>query len=95
MDIWEVAVGETVVCVLEPGNFHEKNAVAVEKDGRIIDHLPWKVSRFCVLAFSKDTCRWNHSLHFDWKKPDGRQDCWQAKVTDYSCNLLCRSSSIH
>ena len=23
-DIWEVAVGETVVCVLEPGNFHLK-----------------------------------------------------------------------
>ena len=26
--------------------FMTKNAVAVEKDGRIIGHLPWKVSRF-------------------------------------------------
>ena len=28
---------------------HDKNAIAVEKDGRIIDHLPWKVSRFHTL----------------------------------------------
>ena len=38
---WEAAVGETVVCMLEPGNY---NAIAVEKDGRIIGHLPQKVS---------------------------------------------------
>ena len=48
-DIWEVAVGETVVYVLEPGNFHEKNAVADEKDGRIFGHLPQKVSRVCAV----------------------------------------------
>ena len=48
-DIWEVAVGETVECVLEPGNFHDKNAVAVEKDGRIIGYLPWKVLRVRAL----------------------------------------------
>ena len=50
-DIWEAAVGETVVCMLEAGNFHDKNAVAVKKDGRIIGHLPWKVSRFYMLFF--------------------------------------------
>ena len=37
---WEVAVGETVVYMLEPGTFHDRNAVAFEKDGRIIGHLP-------------------------------------------------------
>ena len=30
-DIWEAAVCETVVCVLEPGNFHDRNTIAVEK----------------------------------------------------------------
>ena len=30
-DIWKLTVGETVVCVLEPVNFHGKNAVAVEE----------------------------------------------------------------
>ena len=35
-DIWEVAVGEKVVCVLEPGNFHDRNAIAVEKDGKYL-----------------------------------------------------------
>ena len=48
-DIWEAAVGETVVCVLEPGNFNNRNAIAVEKDGRIIGHLPRKVSRVHAL----------------------------------------------
>ena len=43
-DIWEVAVGETVVCVLEPGNFHDRNVIAVGKDGKIFGHLPRKVS---------------------------------------------------
>ena len=44
-DIWEAAVGETVMSMLEPSNFYDRNAVAVEKDGRIIDHLPQKASR--------------------------------------------------
>ena len=48
-DIWEVAVGETVVCVLETGNFHDRNAVTVEKDRRIFGHLPRKVSRVCAV----------------------------------------------
>ena len=48
-DIWEVAVGETVVCMLEPGNFLDRNVVAVEKDGRIFGHLPRKVSCVCAV----------------------------------------------
>ena len=30
---WEAAVGETLVCVIEPRNAHDRYAVAVEKDG--------------------------------------------------------------
>ena len=33
-DIWEAAVGETLVCVREPRNAHDRYAVAVEKDGK-------------------------------------------------------------
>ena len=64
-DIWEVAVGETVVCMLEPCNFHDRNAVTVEKDGRIIGHLSQKVSHHVPMLFFWD--RWNHSLYCDWK----------------------------
>ena len=35
----EVAVGKTVVCVLEHSDFHDRNTVSVEKDERIIGHL--------------------------------------------------------
>ena len=48
-NIWEVAVGEIVACILEPGKFHDRNVVAVEKNGRIIGHLPRKVSHVCAL----------------------------------------------
>ena len=47
-DIWE-AVGEMLLCVREPRNAHDKYAVAVEKDGMVIGHLPKKVSRVCAL----------------------------------------------
>ena len=89
-NIWEVAVGGTVAYMLEPGNFHDRNAVIfVEKDGRIFGHLPRKVSRI----FSED--RWNHLLHCDWKRRYMYigKTTRQTKVTDYSCNLLYHSSS--
>ena len=66
---WEAAVGETVVCVLVTGNFHDRNAVAVEKERRIIaGHLPQKVS--CVHALFLKIAWWNCLLHHrycDWK----------------------------
>ena len=34
-DIWEAAVGETLVCLREPRNSHDRHAVAVEMNGRI------------------------------------------------------------
>ena len=52
-NIWEVAVGEIVVCMLEPGNFHDRNIVAVEKSERIIGHLPRKVSHICTLFLKR------------------------------------------
>ena len=38
-DIWEAAVGETMVCVRESKNAHDRYTVAVEKDGTVIGHL--------------------------------------------------------
>ena len=81
---WEAAVGETVMCVLVPG---DRNAVAVEKDGRIIaGHLPRKVSR--IHALFPKIAWWNRSLHCDWKTV-GKTTSRQAKVTDYSMYLIC------
>ena len=62
-DIWKAAVGEIVVCKLDPGNIYDRNTVAVEKDGKIIGHLPQKVSRICACISEE---RWSHSLHSDW-----------------------------
>ena len=36
-NIWEAVVAETVVYVVEPGNFHDRNT---EKDGISIGQLP-------------------------------------------------------
>ena len=83
-----MAVGETVY-VLELSNFHDRNTVAVEKDGRIVDYLPRKIS--CIhavfLKIGGTIC-----LHCDWKMVG--KTARQAKVTDYSYNLLYHPSSI-
>ena len=52
-EIWEAAVGEMLVCVREPRNAHDRYAVAVEKDGTVIGHLPKKVSRVCALFLKR------------------------------------------
>ena len=52
-DIWEAAVGETLVCALEPNNSRDRNAVAVEKEGKIVGHLPLKVSCVCTLFLKR------------------------------------------
>ena len=39
-EIWEIATGETLVCVAEPMNSHDRNGLAVEKDKKVIGHWP-------------------------------------------------------
>ena len=41
--------GETVECMLEPGNFHDRYTVTVEKDGIIIGYLQRKESHVRAL----------------------------------------------
>lgn len=48
-DVWSAAVGETLACVLESKNSRDRNAVAVEREGITVGHLPLKVSRVCAL----------------------------------------------
>ena len=49
-EVWEAAVGETFECAMEPGNAF---AVAIEKDGIVIGHLPRKVSRVSALFLKR------------------------------------------
>ena len=62
-EIWEAACGETLVCVAEPGNCHDWNAVAVEKDGKVVGSLQRRVSRLCTLFLKRGGKR---SLHCDY-----------------------------
>ena len=57
--IWKAVVGETLVCMREPQNVHDKYAIAVKKDGTVIGHLPRSVS--CWFAVVKE--RRQYSLH--------------------------------
>ena len=38
-EIWEAATCETLVCVAEPANSHNRNTAAIEKDRKVIGHL--------------------------------------------------------
>ena len=58
----EAAAGQTLVCMVEPGNSHDRNAMAVEKDGNVAGHWPQKGSHCEV--YSEE--RWGkRSLHSD------------------------------
>ena len=49
-EAWEAAVGEELDCEREPNSAHDGYAVAVKRRGVVIDHLPRKLSRLCLLV---------------------------------------------
>ena len=53
--ISDASVGETLVCSRESGNLHDRYAVSVEKNGRVIGHLPRTVSRACALFLKNES----------------------------------------
>ena len=66
-DVWEAAAGETLVCVREPRNAYDRYAVAVEKDGRIIGHLPFSFIRRFASAIDDDD-----NVEESWPRGSGR-----------------------
>ena len=47
--IWTAAIGEVLPCVRELTNTEDRYAVAVQRSGITVGHLPKKVSRICSL----------------------------------------------
>ena len=47
--VWAATVGEALVCEREPKLSSDRYAVAVKNEGTIIEHLPRKLSRVCLL----------------------------------------------
>ena len=43
--IWTPSVGEELPVVTEVGNLHDKHAVCIKKDGKIVSHVPRGISR--------------------------------------------------
>ena len=56
----EAAVGEELDCEREPNSAHDGYAVAVKRRGVVIDHLPWKLSRLCLLVLGLETHQNQH-----------------------------------
>ena len=52
-NIWEAAVGEALSCVRKSRNACNRYAVAVEKNGTVVGHLPRKVSHVCALLLKR------------------------------------------
>ena len=44
--IWVASLGEQIVCIREPLNSRDRSAVALNKNGVVIGHLPQKYSKF-------------------------------------------------
>ena len=52
-DIWEPAVGEELECTQDPGNSHDRYAVAVLKEGIVVGYVPRKISVLCCIFLRK------------------------------------------
>ena len=73
-DIWEAVIGEVLQCERERTNAEDRYAVAVKKDGRIIGHLPSKISRVCSLFLRRGgsiRCRITGSRRYSSDLPQG------------------------
>ena len=42
--IWDAVIGESLQCVREVGNVEDRYAVAVQRGGMVVGHLPRKIS---------------------------------------------------
>ena len=59
-NLWDAVIGEELQCERELDNESDRYAIAVKKDGTIIDHLPQKISRACSIFLRRGnsiTCR--------------------------------------
>ena len=73
-DVWDVVIEEELQCKRELDNVSDIYAVAVKKDGTIIGHLPWNISRACLLFFRRGnfiTCRVTGHRRYSADLPQG------------------------
>ena len=73
-EIWEAATG----------NSHDRNAVAVEKDGKVVGYLPRNVA---IVRFFEE--RRKRSLHF--LKRGGNVHCNRSQTNPRKTQKLCAS----
>ena len=52
-NIWDPVVDEVLACVREDGNPHDRYAIAVYKDTRVVGHVARKISTVCCLFLRK------------------------------------------
>ena len=52
-DLWDVSIGEDILCEREPFNNADRYAVAVLKDDTVVGHIPRKISQICSLFLAR------------------------------------------
>ena len=73
-DVWDAVIGEELQCERKRDNERDRYAVAVKKDGKIIGHLPRKISRPCSLFLRRGneiTCRVTGHRRYSIDLPQG------------------------
>ena len=48
-DEWDAVIGEVLHCRRESGNWHDPYALATISDGRVVGHVPRKISPICAI----------------------------------------------
>ena len=55
-DVWEPIVGEELECKIEDNNEHDRHAVAVMKEDRVVGHIPREHSKVCKFFIKRGGC---------------------------------------
>ena len=74
---WTATLGESLTCIREPQNSHDRYAVAVQKNGQTIGHLPRKVSRVCSIFLKRGgmiKCVVSGRRRYSGDLPQGRME---------------------
>ena len=55
-DEWDAVIGEVLQCQRETGNRHDPYAVATLSAGRVVGHVPRKISPVCSIFIWRGGC---------------------------------------
>ena len=95
--IWTSRIGEELICMRKVENYHDPYAVAVEKAGVIVGHLPRKISSICNLFLRKGGsihCTVTGSRQYSSDLPQGGLEVPCLLSFNGNCQIISKAKNL-